>query len=149
MFDRILIPVDGSQAADAAALRGFELAEVHDAEATVISVVELGPFSSIRLPGESASAEDAFRERAEAFVEAAVQLAADYAIDVTGEVKSGVPVTQIIDRAAEIDADLVVMASFGRSGIERVMLGSVAEGVARHGDVDVMLVKPDDVEQAQ
>lgn len=142
MFDRILIPVDGSSAAESAAVRGFELAEAHGARATVLSVVELGPFSSVRLPGESTTAEEAFRERAEEVVARTVERAADFALEVDGEVTSGVPVNEIVEYAEEIDADLIVMGSRGRRGIDRVMLGSVAEGVARYGDVDVLLVNP-------
>lgn len=144
MFDRILIPVDGSDAAESAAERGFALADAHGAQVTVLSVVEPGPFGSVRLPGESSSAEEAFRDQAAEFVERVLGRAAGYEIEVDGEIRTGVPVSEIVEYAREIGADLVVMGSRGRRGIDRVMLGSVAEGVARHGDVDVLLVKPDE-----
>lgn len=57
------------------------------------------------------------------------------------EVAIGDPSTQIIDFAAEIDADLIVMPSQGRKGVTRFLLGSVAERVVRLSPCPVLILK--------
>lgn len=143
MYDRILVPTDGSVYAEAAAERALELAGTVDAEVFAISVVETGPFGSVRLPGDSASAEEAFTERAETFVARIAERARDRGVDVTTEVREGIAVQEILECVAEIDADLVVMGTRGRGGVGQLLLGSVTEDVTRHGDVDVLVVDAD------
>ncbi len=57
-------------------------------------------------------------------------------------VRFGDPVTQILDEAEAVGADLIVVGTAGRSGIGRVLLGSVAERVFAKAAVPVMLVRP-------
>lgn len=64
-----------------------------------------------------------------------------------GYVVEAAPVDAIIDLAAKLDVDVIVMASHGRHGFARLVLGSVAEGVARRANIPVLLVPaglPDD-----
>jgi nucleotide-binding universal stress UspA family protein len=58
------------------------------------------------------------------------------------EVRTGEPVSEIVGIAAEKHADLILMATHGRTGIERVLLGSVAGAVLRSSNVPVVLVRP-------
>jgi nucleotide-binding universal stress UspA family protein len=55
-------------------------------------------------------------------------------------VRSGDPATEIVNAAHDLGADLVAMATHGRSGIRRVLFGSVAEGVLRRAPVPLLLV---------
>src|SRR5687768_17790980 len=57
-------------------------------------------------------------------------------------VETGIPHAEIVRRAEEWDADLVVVGSHGRSGIARVLLGSVAERVVRHAHSSVLVARP-------
>lgn len=54
---------------------------------------------------------------------------------------NGQPVPAIVDYANANACDLIVMGSHGRSGIQRVLLGSVAEGVLHHASVPVMVIR--------
>jgi nucleotide-binding universal stress UspA family protein len=54
---------------------------------------------------------------------------------------TGVPITAIVDFAADNQIDLIVMASHGRSGISRLVMGSIAEGVMRKAQCPVLIVK--------
>ena len=56
-------------------------------------------------------------------------------------VRFGEPAEEILEEARESGVDLVVMATHGRSGVARLMLGSVAEGVLRRSEVPLVLVR--------
>jgi nucleotide-binding universal stress UspA family protein len=58
------------------------------------------------------------------------------------EVRTGEPVAEIIAAAKESHADLILMATHGRTGLKRVLVGSVAGAVLRSGDLPVVLVRP-------
>lgn len=62
---------------------------------------------------------------------------------VTSVVKEGTPADTIIDFAGESPADLIMMASHGRSGVKRLVLGSVTEAVARHGRGPMLILRPE------
>lgn len=141
MYERLLIPVDGSDGARRAAERGFELAGQLGSDVHVIGVVETGVLGSIRLPGDAASAKDAFTQEMRGIVDRTCEAAEERGLSATAEIRTGVPVTEILEYVDEIDADLVVMGSRGRGGLGRVMLGSVTEGVTRYGDIDVLVVE--------
>jgi nucleotide-binding universal stress UspA family protein len=143
MYERILIPTDGSEHAAAAAETAFELADALDAAVYAVSIAELGPLGSVRLPGDEASAEEVLRARAEEFVSRVAAQGADRGLAVTTAVRQGTPVTEILDYADEIEADVVVMGTKGRGGVSRLMLGSVTDAVTRFGDVDVLVADVD------
>ncbi|MDG5818076.1 universal stress protein [Natronococcus sp. A-GB7] len=140
MYDRILVPTDGSEYAEAAAERAFDLAETTDAAVFVVCVVEEGPLGSVRLPGDGASAAEAFAERAETFVGRLEKRARERGLEVETEIRQGVPVRELLAYADEVGAAVAVMGSRGRGGVSRMMLGSVTDGVTREGDLDVLVV---------
>ncbi|MFU8868043.1 universal stress protein [Natronococcus sp.] len=140
MYDRILVPTDGSEYAEAAAERAFDLAETTDAAVFVVCVVEEGPLGSVRLPGDGASAAEAFAERAETFVGRLEKRARERGLEVETEIREGVPVRELLAYADEVGAAVAVMGSRGRGGVSRMMLGSVTDGVTREGDIDVLVV---------
>jgi len=138
MFDTIVVPVDGSEYADRAATRGFELAGEHGSDVHLVCVADTGPLGDYRLPGERESATDAMTEQAASVVESVAGRAPD-GLAVTTATPTGSAKAGIVDYADEVGADLIVMGSRGRGGIERLMLGSVAEHVVRVSDVDVLI----------
>lgn len=138
MYDLIVIPTDGSDHAEAAAERGFELARIHGATIHVICIADTGPLGEYRLPGDNAAAEDAIREQAEAFTSRLAERAPE-SVETETAVTMGTAKTGIVDYAEEVDADLIVIGTHGRGGIDRVVLGSVAEHVVRVSDIDVLV----------
>ena len=143
MYERVLVPTDGSEYAEEAADTGFELAGALNASVFIISVIEPGPLGDVRLPGDAGSAREVFEDRANTFVERVADRARERDLPVSTVVRQGVPVTEILAYADEIDADLIVIGTRGRGGVSRMMLGSVADRVIRYGDVDVLVVEPD------
>lgn len=147
MFDRILVPTDGSEYAESAADTAFELADAHDATVHVISVADPGPLGDLRLPGDATSAEDAIRSRADEFASRLTERAEADGLDVTSVVRTGPPEHEILDYAAEIDADVIVMGTRGRGGVHRMALGSVTDHVIRVGEPPVLVAEREPVSE--
>ncbi|WP_290815402.1 ferredoxin Fer, partial [Halovivax sp.] len=131
MYETILVPTDGSTVAETAGEYGARLAKRFDAAIHVVHVEEerllLGPGG------------DDSGERA---VEAVEQIAIDRGVDVTTAVleeREGVHRT-ILEYAEDHDVDLVVMGTYGRTGLDRYLIGSVAERTLRESPVPVVTV---------
>lgn len=145
---RILCPVDFSECSRRALQYAAATARWYGSRLTVLHVLRyLPPVDIIPLPAfESARRtwfEDADRteltEAAQRFVQDAVgrSLQVDLVIEDAPQVHR-----EIVDRASVLKADLVVMGSHGRSGFERLLLGSIAEKVLRTARPPVMVVPP-------
>jgi nucleotide-binding universal stress UspA family protein len=131
MFPKnLLVPLDGTDLAEAALPIARLLAMTIGAELTLVRVVlpDNEPGSS-RWPAE-------YLQRC-----AAQQHAAGVTAHTT--MRLGEPAEEILALADEIPADLLVMATHGRSGLDRVVLGSVAERVTRRSRIPVILLRPD------
>lgn len=134
----VLVPFDGSERAEAALERAVE--RHPDARVTVLSVVD--PLSE---RGRALS-DGPLDVEGDVVMADGGQLAAvgrvtrERNADVTPAVEVGSPAETIVEYAEEYDVDAVVMGSRERSGVARLLFGSVAETVARHAPVDVTLV---------
>jgi nucleotide-binding universal stress UspA family protein len=142
MYDRILLPTDGSECAARAADHAIELATRYDADLLVLSVVNpasLGP--DVR----ATAILEELEARAEEHVEAVVAEAVEQGVpSATGEVRRGTPHSVILEFVADHDVDVVVMGTHGRTGLDRYLLGSVTERVVRSADVPVLTVRQPD-----
>ncbi|GAB3019631.1 universal stress protein [Natronobiforma cellulositropha] len=141
MVQRVLVPVDGS----AHSRRALEvtLEEFPDAEVVVFHAIDR---YDVALVSEPAVWDDEFPERqeraAEALLEEYRDLADGHGVEVRTELARGKPADAILVAVDEFGADHVVMGSRGRRGVARVLLGSVAEKVARRAPVSVTVVRP-------
>ncbi|WP_458209468.1 universal stress protein [Haladaptatus sp. NG-SE-30] len=131
MYERILVPTDGGSATRGAANHAVDIAEQYDATVHALHVV------SDQL-GEDRDELEAEGERA---TDDIVELASDHGLDAVGAVLEGRPSDSILDYVDDNDVDLIVMATQGRSGVGRMLLGSVAERVVRKATVPVLLVR--------
>ncbi|MCJ0618710.1 universal stress protein [Haloarcula hispanica] len=135
MFDRILVPTDGSPGSERAFEVAATLASTHDAAVHVLSVVdEHGPTDDWDYDGDSP---------AEAFIESQADHVDTEGLSVTTAVREGVVHDAVLDYGDENDIDLIVMGTHGRTGVRRFLLGSVTEKVVRLADVPVLSVKAD------
>lgn len=139
MFETILIPTDGSEHAEGAAETAIELATVHNAAVHVVCVADTGPLGELRLPGDAASAEDAMRGQAQAYVDTIVERAEAADLEVTGAVLEGPPEHELLEYADDVGVDLIVMATRGRGGVQRMAMGSVTDHIVRFGDIPVFV----------
>ena len=143
MSKRILVPVDGSDQATAAS--EFVVEDYPDA--TVVFLHVINPAEAGYSAGASVStvAEEWYGERrstAQSLLEDLEEIAHEAGIeDVEKVVEVGRPTQTIVDYADEHDIDQIVMGSHGRSGVSRVLLGSVAETVVRRATVPVTVIR--------
>ena len=145
MYDRILVPLDGS----APSARGFDealrLARAGRGTLVLLHVVDDLPMAAELAP---ADAWEAMRRRAvtrgEALLAEAVSDASRAGVDATPvlrEITAERVADAIVDQARRSECDLIVMGTHGRHGLERLAMGSDAELVLRHAPVPVMMVR--------
>jgi nucleotide-binding universal stress UspA family protein len=141
----ILVPTDFSAHADAALRYALDLARAVNATVGLLHVVE-DPLAAGMWASEVYTTELAgltinlSKDAEERLRRTAAEHAADDAIIVHG-VRMGRAATTIVEVAAEVSADLIVMGPAGRSGIAHVLMGSVAERVVRTAACPVLTVR--------
>jgi len=142
MYETILTPVDGSAPSETAADHAIRLARDADATLSVVSVVDVEALSAAKLDTEALL--DGYEAEAERHVAAVADRARESGVDVETAVIRGAPYRAILDRAEAVDADLVVMGSHGRRGLERYLLGSTTERVLRLSPAPVLVLRSDE-----
>ncbi|WP_123538426.1 universal stress protein [Halosimplex salinum] len=137
-LDTILVPTDGSETAEAAADHAVTLAADLDAALHVVHVVDItGIWGEI----DSAAVLDALEAEGKRAVESVVDRAEAAGVrSVEASVMSGTPARSIIEYADVRDVDFVVIGTHGRTGLDRHLLGSVAEKVVRVTEPPVLTV---------
>lgn len=147
MYDRILVPTDGSDVAEAAVEQAIDLAEKYGAEIHALYVADtdavaygLGTEQVDRIRQGNFSQMTELREQAEEATGHVTNLAEEHGIDAVEHHAGGQPHTMIGDYADDHDIDLIVMGSHGRAGVRRALLGSVTERTLRSTHVPVLVV---------
>ena len=150
MYQHILVPTDGSELANKAVAEGAKLASTLGSRLTILAVlVPIHVFPDYGPEGQSATRRQARRE-ALAFLEAEGKSRLDAALSIAkaaGVVADAVwvdsphPYEAIIDIAKAKGADLIMMASHGRSGVKAALLGSVTQKVLSHTQLPVLVVR--------
>jgi nucleotide-binding universal stress UspA family protein len=135
MYDRILVPTDGSPTAGAAMQAAVEMAARDGADIHVLNVINTRYYDT-----SIDSAVKPLRERGERYVDSLADKATDAGVPVTTTVELGRPARTILDYVDDHDVDLVVMGTSGRGDLERRLLGSTTEHVVTHADVPVHVV---------
>ncbi len=140
LYKNILMPTDGSVHSKAAIAHGLELAKVHDAEVTVLSVIDVSDVTST-LQGVSPGPYNASiqGDMAEAAVKEAADMAIKAGVKVKAFVKIGRPAADIIEMSSNFD--LIVMGTQGRTGLPHLLIGSVTERVVREARCPVLVTK--------
>ncbi len=144
MFDKIIVPLDGSEAGQAALPYVKELTEKLKSEVTLLQVVApgqhlhtVGGLDYVLFPEEEV---EHLRAVAKQNLEEAGKKLADTKAIVKYEVKTGNAAEGIIKFADETDARLIAISTYGRTGIGRWISGSVADKVWQSGHTPVLLV---------
>lgn len=139
MYDRILVPTDGSAGGERAIRHGISLAEAHDADVHAIYVVNTASYGGLPMETSWEGVRDVLTDEGEEALDRIKELAGDRLANAA--VIDGSPAKRIVSYAAETDCDLIVMGTHGRSGVDRLLLGSVAERVVRVSEVPVLTVR--------
>ncbi len=144
MFKRILVPLDGSARAESAIPVAARIARAYGASITLLRIaetpVDYGPYLA---PPASYAKEaiEADIARLKEYLEKAVQAEALEGIDVEVKALFGAVAPTIIAAAEVYHASLIVMCSHGYTGFKRWMLGSVADKIARHAPVPILILR--------
>lgn len=133
----VLVPLDGSDAADRAAERALEFAERFGATAHALYVVDSTVYD---LQDAPRSIVGTLRKGGERTVEEFTERAESIQVRTTGTVGRGRPADEILAKADGVDADLVVMGTRGRGGLPEHLLGSTTRRVLRESDRPVLSV---------
>lgn len=149
MYTRILIATDGSDLADRALDQGLKLAKLAGSEVTVVTVTEPatvvgGGYATVAgtvidpIPELIEAQQKAARE----LLERAAKLAAEQGVTVkTVLVDNSFAAEGIVATAANIGAELIVMGSHGRRGLNRLLLGSQTNNVLAHTKTPVLVTR--------
>ena len=145
MISKILVPSDGSKAAQRAARYAVDLAKQLKASIIALSVIDKRLFMGQTVPASETARhtiepiEDYLREAAEGYVGEIKKLCDKNGVASKISIKMGHPVEEIMKEAKRSKANLIVMGSHGRSALSATVLGSVSYGVI-HKDTSIPIL---------
>jgi nucleotide-binding universal stress UspA family protein len=146
-FRHILAPTDFSEYSKQAVVAALELARTFGAKLTILHVVELPPYPVEGYVPPAVNATwptflDDLERQATQDLAQLVPEAESSDVEVVRLVAVGSPNRKIIDTAEAAQVDLIVMATAGRSGFSRLIMGSIAERVVRAATCPVLTIRP-------
>ena len=141
MYERILVPLDGSKLAEQALPHAAAHAVRFGAEIVLLKVLGPLPEPSMAGRGVVRSAEVASARLAQDYLEDVAAGLQKQGIPIQVETIEGKPYLEIIRFAEENEIDLIVMSTRGHSGLSRWLLGSVTDRVVRGATVPLLLVQ--------
>ena len=144
MYKKILVPLDGSPLAEAALPHAEALAKAEDSEIVLLRVPVLPNSEFIaRDPAMASIILKDMEQESETYVREEVEKIRKGGFHkVKGIVREGYVPETILDIADEIHADVIAMSTHGRTGIQRWLMGSVADRVVHHSHIPVLLIHP-------
>jgi nucleotide-binding universal stress UspA family protein/predicted transcriptional regulator len=137
-LERVLVPLDRSNAAERALRAALDIVQPGTATLHLLHVIE--PLGGRDLA--SASPVDVTELDARNYLQRLARPAVERGHRITSEVRSGRPAPEILAAASDQRADLIVMATHGRSGWSRFIFGSTAERVLQQASAPLLLVRP-------
>ncbi|WP_425499715.1 universal stress protein [Halorarum halobium] len=143
LYERILVPTDGSDGVERAIQHAVDLAVDHGATLHALYVVNSASYAGMPMESSWEGIDDMLRADAEDAVSMVEAVADDFDVPVETAILDGSPSKEIVRYAESEGCDLVVMGTHGRGGIDRLLLGSVAEKVVRSSSVPVLTVRVD------
>jgi nucleotide-binding universal stress UspA family protein len=138
MYDNILVPTDGSEGMSTVIDHAAELAAIHDATLHALHVTNTASLADLPMESSWEGVSEALKEQGREAIEE-VERGVDET-EVETAVLDGSPAKRIVNYAEENDCDCIVMGTHGRSGVDRLLLGSVAERVIRTSPVPVTTI---------
>jgi nucleotide-binding universal stress UspA family protein len=142
MFTNLVVALDGSHCADRALQLALGLAKMTGAKLAICSVADPAPVYGTLEP--SALIEhtlEEIRNEARRVVDEALAKAKAAGVSAAGSILEGEPVYEIVAYANSIKADGIVIGTHGRSGVSRLFMGSIAEGVMRQATMPIITVR--------
>lgn len=145
MYQKILVPLDGSERAEAILPHVIEVAQCSGGSVILLTVIEpeiilVSPYDPLTIR-ESDEVITAQIREAEAYLAAKCSQLKKAGLDAHSRVERGPVVEAVIEVANAEAVDLIAMASHGRSGLARVIFGSVATGILNQAQQPLLLIR--------
>ena len=148
MFERILVATDGSKNSGKAAKFGIELAKLSGGKVIIVYVADIGKYSASLIPpfgGVSPETIDSvvasIREAGEKATLQVDELARASGIPSEKMIVEGNPPSEILRIAEDENIDVIIIGNIGKTGLEKFLMGSVAEKVVRNSKRPVLIVR--------
>ncbi|MFW6436786.1 MAG: universal stress protein [Halococcoides sp.] len=138
MYERILLPTDGSTEMETVIDHAADLAREHGATIHAVYVVDTATMGRMPVDSSWESLAEMLREDGERALDAVAERVGEVPLE--RDLREGAPSRAIVEHAEASDCDVIVMGTHGRGGIDRLLLGSVAERVVRTAPVPVVVV---------
>ena len=132
-INRVVIPVDTSDVSRVAAEQGAFFAKLLNVDVSIIAVDDTGQYMI------SAMLENRVGQQKQLVLEEIKQLTKEHGVNATAQLISGTPASEIVKFVK--DDDLIIMASKGKKGFSKFLLGSVSEQVLKNAPCAVMIIK--------
>jgi len=139
---RVLVPVDGSEFSRFAAQYAVRLAAAQGSDVVFLHVIDREIVSALTQRGtvSEIAVRQQLMENAQVYLQDAARLAEEAGVPHREEVHEGDPAAAILDAAARLSADLVVMGRLGRRGARRMLMGSITQRVIECGDRAILVI---------
>lgn len=144
LYQHILVPIDGSETSMVAMKEAIKLGKALNSKITVVQVMALDPFiaDAYVKTGETNELIERTRTYLLDILEQAKQQFSNEGLTVENKLLEGFVVhEEIIQAAQDLNADLIVMGSHGRTGVRKLVLGSVAQKVLGESHIPVLIVR--------
>ena len=141
-FKDILVPTDGSEYTKAAVKKAMELAKLSGGKVTALYVLDQTILTNMPMDTAVMNVYNTLEKEGKEAVDYVRDLGTEEGVEVAISVKEGSPVKVILDESANYD--IIVMGTLGRTGMSKLLMGSVAERVVRASQCPVLVVRADD-----
>lgn len=147
MYKRILVATDGSELSTKAVEHAIALAKVHGAELFALKVThqrtdDHWDGAMLADPAQKAAQDKRWADISQAVIDGVTALAQAAGVKLTGiSEKSNYVADTVIEVAGKYNCDLIVMASHGRRGLARVLIGSETQHVLTHSHIPVLVLR--------
>ncbi len=138
-FSKILVPTDGSEYTKPAIQQAIELAKMSGAKVTALYVLDQTVLTNMPMDTAVMNVYKTLEKEGQEAVNYVMELAKEAGVEAELEVKEGAPVKVILEESQNYD--IIVMGTLGRTGMSKLLMGSVAERVVRAAACPVMVVR--------
>jgi nucleotide-binding universal stress UspA family protein len=141
IYKKILIATDGSEYTKNAVDHGIDLAKNTGAKLLTVYVVDTAAFASIPMDAAWESMYELLRQEGDVAMKYVTEKAGEEGMEVEANIIEGHPADEIIKYSEKNSISLIVLGTLGKSGLDRFLLGSVAEKVVRNSKIPVLVVR--------
>lgn len=144
-YDNLLVALDESSISYAAAEHALEMAKVFHSKVTLLSVIAVDPFKGVDFYKVAPAVTDYFLQAEQHALDRLTELKESFIRDgvpvITKIIHGMAPLEGILQASLDSPTDLIIMGSHGRKGLQKLMLGSVAQNVLAQSEIPVLIVK--------